>query len=85
MKNSGSTHETEKTVRDEPKGKNSTVVPPADVPLADVLIVTATKVESKAVLDAFAELTGQPARPMSVGRRAPGVRARRVVEVRQEA
>ncbi|TVR58135.1 MAG: NACHT domain-containing protein [Candidatus Competibacteraceae bacterium] len=39
------------------------------VPPADVLIVTATKVESKAVLDAFAELTGQPARIVNKNRR----------------
>ena len=38
------------------------MVPPTDVPPADVLIVTATKIESKAVLDIFAEMTGQPAR-----------------------
>lgn len=35
----------------------------------DVLIVAATKVESKAVLDAFAELTGQPARIVTANRR----------------
>ena len=45
------------------------MVSPADVPLADVLIVTATKVESKAVLNAFAELTGQPARIVTKNRR----------------
>jgi formylglycine-generating enzyme required for sulfatase activity/nucleoside phosphorylase len=45
------------------------MVPPADVSSADVLIVTATKVESKAVLDAFAELTGQPARIVTKNRR----------------
>ena len=45
------------------------MVPPADVSSADVLIVTATKVESKAVLDAFAELTGQPARMVTKNRR----------------
>ena len=50
------------------KEKNA-MVPPADVPSADVLIVTATKVESKAVLDAFAELTGQPARIVTENRR----------------
>jgi formylglycine-generating enzyme required for sulfatase activity/nucleoside phosphorylase len=44
-------------------------VPPADVPPADVLIVTATRAESKAVLDAFAELTGQPARIVTKNRR----------------
>lgn len=45
------------------------MVPPADVPPADVLIVTATRVESKAVLDAFAEMTGQPARIVTKNRR----------------
>jgi nucleoside phosphorylase len=39
------------------------------VPQADVLIVTATQVESLAVIDAFAKLTGQPARPVPVGDR----------------
>jgi len=39
------------------------------VPQADVLIVTATPVESRAVIDAFAELTGQLARPVLVGDR----------------
>ena len=39
------------------------------IPQADVLIVTATPVESRAVLDAFAGITGQPARPMPVGDR----------------
>jgi nucleoside phosphorylase len=39
------------------------------IPQADVLIVTATPVESRAVIDAFAGLTGQPARPVSVGDR----------------
>ncbi len=41
------------------------------VPPADVLIVTATRVESKAVLDAFAELTGQPARIVTRRTAAP--------------
>jgi len=45
------------------------MVPPADVPSADVLIVTATKVESRAVLDAFAELTGQTDRSVPIGGR----------------
>ena len=45
------------------------MVPPADVPPADVLIVTATRVESKAVLDAFAQLTGQTARIVTKNRR----------------
>ncbi|MDS4070478.1 MAG: hypothetical protein RKO24_12755 [Candidatus Competibacter sp.] len=36
---------------------------------ADVLIVTATRIESKAVLDVFAELTGQPARIVTKNRR----------------
>ena len=35
------------------------MVPPADAPQADVLIVTATPVESKAVMAAFEALTGQ--------------------------
>ena len=45
------------------------MVPPADVSPADVLIVTATRVESKAVLDAFAQLTGQTARIVTENRR----------------
>ncbi|MEI2769985.1 MAG: SUMF1/EgtB/PvdO family nonheme iron enzyme [Candidatus Competibacter sp.] len=45
------------------------MVPQANIPFADVLIVTATKVESKAVLDAFAELTGRPARIVTENRR----------------
>ena len=45
------------------------MVPPADAPQADVLIVTATKVESKAVIAAFAKLTGQSANSVRVGRR----------------
>jgi formylglycine-generating enzyme required for sulfatase activity/nucleoside phosphorylase len=45
------------------------MVPPTDVPSADVLIVTATKIESKAVLDIFAEMTGQPARIVTKNRR----------------
>ncbi len=36
---------------------------------ADILIVTATPVESRAVLDAFAGITGQPARPVPIGDR----------------
>ncbi len=39
------------------------------VPPADVLIVTATKVESRAVIAAFKELTGQPARIVTKNRR----------------
>ncbi|PJI37864.1 MAG: hypothetical protein CTR54_22790, partial [Rhizobium sp.] len=45
------------------------MVAPAKVPPADVLIVTATRVESKAVLDAFAKLTGQTARIVTKNRR----------------
>jgi len=49
----------------EEEGRRIAMVPPTDV-LAEVLMVTATSVESRAVIDAFAELTGQPARPVSV-------------------
>ncbi len=45
------------------------MVSPADAPQADVLIVTATRVESKAVIAAFAKLTGQSANSVRVGRR----------------
>ena len=45
------------------------MVPPADVSSADVLIVTATPVESKAVIAAFAKLTNQSANSVRVGRR----------------
>ncbi|MDS4031415.1 MAG: SUMF1/EgtB/PvdO family nonheme iron enzyme [Candidatus Contendobacter sp.] len=45
------------------------MISPADIPSADVLIVTATKIESKAVLDIFVELTGQPARIVTKNRR----------------
>ncbi len=38
-------------------------------PPADVLIVTATAVESRAVLAAFAQRSGQPARPVALGDR----------------
>ena len=51
------------------KEQSNAMVPPANVPSADVLIVTATQVESKAILDAFAELTGQIDRLVPIGGR----------------